>query len=85
MDENEKTEEREEKTPADIMREMREEFDERIKKKDEELEALKTQHAKELRDLLTGRDTRAEKAKEGRDVVKTLAKQIKKNLGYKEE
>jgi hypothetical protein len=84
MDEEEKQNEQGEekqKTPAEIMREMKIEYEKRLAEKDAEIASIHSQHAAEIRDILTGRDEKANKEMELADRVKQAAKQIKKNLG----
>ena len=76
--------EKQERSPADVMREMQQEHDAAIAKKDAEIAALKTKHAEEIRDILTGRDANFNKQKGFNDRVKDAAAKIKKNLGIKE-
>lgn len=71
----------EEKTPAEIMREMKAEFDTKLAAKETEIAALKAKHAAEVRDILTGRDEAANKQVELADRVKAAAQKIQKNLG----
>lgn len=70
-----------EQSVAEVMRAMRDEYEAKLAKKDEEYEALKTKHAKEVRDILTGRDDNANKQMALNDRVKAVAEKIKKNLG----
>ena len=86
MNEEEKTKEQEqeqeqEQSVAEVLRNMRDEYEEKLKKKDAEIEDLKTTHAREVRDILTGRDANANKQIELNDRVKAVAEKIKKNLG----
>ena len=78
MDEEEK---QQEKNVADVLKEMQATHEAEIASKDAEIERLKTEHAKELRDVLLGRNEAFNKERDERDVVKQLAKKIKKNLG----
>jgi hypothetical protein len=86
MSDEEKTNEQEqeqeqEQSVAEVLQSMRDEYEERLRAKDAELESLKTKHAREVRDILTGRDANANKQIELNDRVKTVAEKIKKNLG----
>ena len=69
------------KTPAEIMRGMKAEFDAKIAEKDAEIEEIKAKHAAEIRDILTGKDEAANREMELNDRIKAAAKQIQKNLG----
>lgn len=83
MDEQQQHEEeqQQQQTPAEIMRGMKEDYERRLAAKDAEMAALRTQHAAEIRDILTGRDEAANKEIELNDRVKAAAKKIQKNLG----
>lgn len=79
----EEKEQEQQKTPAEIMQEMRDEYDARIREKDAEIESMKAQHAAEIRDILTGKNKAVNKQQEITDRVKAAAKKIHKNLGLK--
>lgn len=86
MDEEEKTPENEEgkeeaKTPAEIMREMKAEYEEKLAKKDKEIETLKNKHTAEIRDILTGKDVKANQEMDFDARVKAEAEKLRKILG----
>ena len=79
--EDEQEQGEQQKTPADIMREMKQEYESKLAQKDAEMAALRTKHAEEVRDILTGRDVDANKQKDFNAEVKEMAVKIRKNLG----
>lgn len=70
-----------EQTPAEVMQGMRDEYEKKLAEKDKEIANLKTQHAREVRDILTGKNPDANKRKNTQDRIKEAAQKIRKNLG----
>lgn len=77
----EEEEKQKEENVADVLKEMQATHEAEIASKNAEIERLKAEHAKELRDVLLGRNEAFNKERDERDVVKQLAQKIKKNLG----
>ena len=66
---------------AQVMQSLKDEYEARLAKKDEEITTLKNKHATEIRDIMLGRSVKAKEEKNFDDVVKETAKKIRKNLG----
>jgi hypothetical protein len=86
MDEEEKKtpeneEEEEAKTPAEIMREMKAEYEGKLAEKDKEIETLKSKHTAEIRDILTGKDVKANQEMDFDARVKAEAERLRKIFG----
>lgn len=78
-DEEEKKDEQ--KTTAEVMAEMAAEYEEKISALKAEIEQMKVDHAKELKDILTGSADRKKAEEDEHDVIEEAAATIAKNLG----
>ena len=85
MDETEKTndEEQKQKTTAEVMAEMAAEYDAKIAELNAKIEQMKVDHAKELKDILTGSADRKKAEENEKNAIEEAAAMIAKNLGGK--
>ena len=72
-----------EKSPAEIMREMKKEFDAEIAKREAEITKLKAEHAQTIKDILTGKDKRGEREDLKRNHAANIAAKLTKYFGGK--
>ena len=85
MDETKQTndEEQKQKTTAEVMAEMAAEYDAKIAELNAKIEQMKVDHAKELKDILTGSADRKKAEEEEKNAIEDAAAMIAKNLGGK--
>ena len=85
MDETEQTneEEQKQKTTAEVMAEMAAEYDAKIAELNAKIEQMKVDHAKELKDILTGSADRKKAEEDEKNAIEEAAAMIAKNLGGK--
>ena len=85
MDETEKKtdEEQKQKTTAEVMAEMAAEYDAKIAELNAKIEQMKVDHAKELKDILTGSADRKKAEEDEKNAIEEAASMIAKNLGGK--
>ena len=85
MDETKQTndEEQKQKTTAEVMAEMAAEYDAKIAELNAKIEQMKVDHAKELKDILTGSADRKKAEQDEQDAIEEAAAMIAKNLGGK--
>ena len=85
MDETEKKtdEEQKQKTTAEVMAEMAAEYDAKIAELNAKIEQMKVDHAKELKDILTGSADRKKAEEDEKNAIEEAAAMIAKNLGGK--
>lgn len=86
MDEEEKEvpeEDTTEKTPAEIMTEMKAEFDAKIAEKDAEISRLKAEHVKQVKDILTGKDKGASAFGRTQETAEEIAARLSEYFGGK--
>lgn len=85
MDETKQTndEEQKQKTTAEVMEEMAAEYDAKIAELNAKIEQMKVDHAKELKDILTGSADRKKAAEDEKNAIEEAAAMIAKNLGGK--
>lgn len=85
MDETKQTneEEQKQKTTAEVMAEMAAEYDAKIAELSAQIEQMKVDHAKELKDILTGSADRKKAAEDEKNAIEEAAAMIAKNLGGK--
>lgn len=81
-DEEEKKKD-EQKTTAEVMAEMAAEYDAKIAELNAKIEQMKVDHAKELKDILTGSADRKKAEQDEQDAIEEAAAMIAKNLGGK--
>ena len=81
-DEEEKKKD-EQKTTAEVMAEMAEEYEGKISALKAEIEQMKVDHAKELKDILTGSADRKKAEEDEKNAIEEAAAMIAKNLGGK--
>lgn len=85
MDETKQTndEEQKQKTTAEVMEEMAAEYDAKIAELNAKIEQMKVDHAKELKDILTGSADRKKAEEDEKNAIEEAAAMIAKNLGGK--
>lgn len=85
MDETKQTndEEQKQKTTAEVMAEMAAEYDAKIAELNAKIEQMKVDHAKELKDILTGSEDRKKAEEDEKNAIEEAAAMIAKNLGGK--
>ena len=85
MDETNQTnnEEQKQKTTAEVMAEMAAEYDAKIAELNAKIEQMKVDHAKELKDILTGSADRKKAEEDEKNAIEEAAAMIAKNLGGK--
>lgn len=85
MDETKPTndEEQKQKTTAEVMAEMAAEYDAKIAELSAQIEQMKVDHAKELKDILTGSADRKKAEEDEKNAIEEAAAMIAKNLGGK--
>ena len=83
MDETEKKTDEEQKTTAEVMAEMAAEYDAKIAELSAQIEQMKVDHAKELKDILTGSADRKKAEEDEKNAIEEAAAMIAKNLGGK--
>lgn len=85
MDETKQTndEEQKQKTTAEVMAEMAAEYDAKIAELNAKIEQMKVDHAKELKDILTGSADRKKAEEDEKNAIEEAAAMIAKNLGGK--
>lgn len=76
-------EEQKQKTTAEVMAEMAAEYDAKIAELSAQIEQMKVDHAKELKDILTGSADRKKAEQDEQDAIEEAAAMIAKNLGGK--
>lgn len=81
-DEEEKKKD-EQKTTAEVMAEMAAEYDAKIAELNAKIEQMKVDHAKELKDILTGSADRKKAEENEKNAIEEAAAMIAKNLGGK--
>lgn len=79
----ENNEEQKQKTTAEVMAEMAAEYDAKIAELNAKIEQMKVDHAKELKDILTGSADRKKAEQDEQDAIEEAAAMIAKNLGGK--
>lgn len=79
----ENNEEQKQKTTAEVMAEMAAEYDAKIAELNAKIEQMKVDHAKELKDILTGSADRKKAAEDEKNAIEEAAAMIAKNLGGK--
>lgn len=70
-----------EQTFREMLEETKTEYEQKLAAKDAEINKLRTDHAKEIRDILTGRDQRAPQAQSWDARINESYERIIKNLG----
>lgn len=70
-----------EQTFREMLEETKAEYEQKLAAKDAEINKMRTEHAKEVRDILTGRDPRAQQAQSWDDRIQESYERIMKNLG----
>ena len=85
MDETKQTndEEQKQKTTAEVMAEMAAEYDAKIAELNATIEQMKVDHAKELKDILTGSADRKKAEEDEKNAIEEAAAMVAKNLGGK--
>ena len=73
----------EQKTTAEVMAEMAAEYDAKIAELNAKIEQMKVDHAKELKDILTGSADRKKAEEDEKNAIEEAAAMIAKNLGGK--
>ena len=73
----------EQKTTAEVMAEMAAEYDAKIAELSAQIEQMKVDHAKELKDILTGSADRKKAEEDEKNAIEEAAAMIAKNLGGK--
>lgn len=73
----------EQKTTAEVMAEMAAEYDAKIADLNAKIEQMKVDHAKELKDILTGSADRKKAEEDEKNAIEEAAAMIAKNLGGK--
>lgn len=73
----------EQKTTAEVMAEMAAEYDAKIAELSAQIEKMKVDHAKELKDILTGSADRKKAEEDEKNAIEEAAAMIAKNLGGK--
>ena len=76
-------EEQKQKTTAEVMAEMAAEYDAKIAELNAKIEQMKVDHAKELKDILTGSADRKKAEQDEKNAIEEAAAMIAKNLGGK--
>lgn len=76
-------EEQKQKTTAEVMAEMAAEYDAKIAELNAKIEQMKVDHAKELKDILTGSADRKKEEEDEKNAIAEAAAMIAKNLGGK--
>lgn len=76
-------EEKKQKTTAEVMAEMAAEYDAKIAELNAQIEQMKVDHAKELKDILTGSADRKKAEEDEKNAIEEAAAMIAKNLGGK--
>lgn len=76
-------EEQKQKTTAEVMAEMAAEYDAKIAELSAQIEQMKVDHAKELKDILTGSADRKKAEEDEKNAIEEAAATIAKNLGGK--
>lgn len=71
------------KTTAEVMAEMAAEYDAKIAELNAKIEQMKVDHAKELKDILTGSADRKKAEEDEKNAIEEAAAMIAKNLGGK--
>ena len=79
----ENNEEQPQKTTAEVMAEMAAEYDAKIAELNAKIEQMKVDHAKELKDILTGSADRKKAEEDEKNAIEEAAAMIAKNLGGK--
>ena len=79
----ENNEEKKQKTTAEVMAEMAAEYDAKIAELNAKIEQMKVDHAKELKDILTGSADRKKAEEDEKNAIEEAAAMIAKNLGGK--
>ena len=79
----ENNEEQQQKTTAEVMAEMAAEYDAKIAELNAKIEQMKVDHAKELKDILTGSADRKKAEEDEKNAIEEAAAMIAKNLGGK--
>ena len=79
----ENNEEQKQKTTAEVMAEMAAEYDAKIAELSAQIEQMKVDHAKELKNILTGSADRKKAEEEEKNAIEEAAAMIAKNLGGK--
>ena len=79
----ENNEEQKQKTTAEVMSEMAAEYDAKIAELSAQIEQMKVDHAKELKDILTGSADRKKAEEDEKNAIEEAAATIAKNLGGK--
>ena len=79
----ENNEEQKQKTTAEVMAEMAAEYDAKIAELSAQIEQMKVDHAKELKDILTGSADRKKAEEDEKNAIEEAAAMIAKNLGGK--
>ena len=79
----ENNEEQKQKTTAEVMAEMAAEYDAKIAELSAKIEQMKIDHAKELKDILTGSADRKKAEEYEKNAIDDAAAMIAKNLGGK--
>lgn len=74
---------KEQKTTAEVMAEMAAEYDAKIAELSAQIEQMKVDHAKELKDILTGSADRKKAEEDEKNAIEEAAAMIAKNLGGK--
>lgn len=80
---NEQDKQDEQKTTAEVMAEMAAEYDAKIAELNAKIEQMKVDHAKELKDILTGSADRKKAEEDEKNAIEEAAAMIAKNLGGK--
>ena len=79
----ENNEEQKQKTTAEVMAEMAAEYDAKIAELSAQIEQMKVDHAKELKNILTGSADRKKAEEDEKNAIEEAAAMIAKNLGGK--
>lgn len=72
-----------EKSVAEIMAELKADFEKKISEKDNEIERMKAEHAKEVANILRGADPRKKQVETFDEIVDRSAENVARLLGAK--
>ena len=75
--------EQKQKTTSEVMAEMAAEYDAKIAELSAQIEQMKVDHAKELKEILTGSANRKKAEEDEKNAIEEAAAMIAKNLGGK--
>lgn len=78
---NEQDKQKAQKSTAEVMAEMAAAYEEKISALKAEIEQMKVDHAKDIKELLTGAEDRKKAEQDEQDVIEEAAATIAKNLG----